>query len=176
MIYMLLVDGFEEIEALETLDIMRRAGLDVATVGLNSEVVSGAHNIKVFSDISFDAVDENAMEMLILPGGPGHTALDDERVYSLIDNCVENDKYIAAICAAPSIVGKRGIAEGKKVTCFPGFEQYMLGADVTGAKLEHDGKLITAKGAGAAADFGFEIVEVFKGTDAKNTLKAQMQY
>lgn len=177
MIYILLVDGFEEIEALETLDIMRRAELSVQTVGVNDKVVTGAHDIPVTADIMLDDLVAGAMDMLILPGGPGHTVLDDDdRVHALINYCMQYDKYIAAICAAPSILGKRGIAKGKKVTCFPGYEQYMNGADVTDEKVVCDGKLITAKGAGAASDFGFKIVEIMRGKAVADKVKAAMQY
>lgn len=177
MIYVLLVDGFEEVEAIEPIDIMRRAGLQVQTVGVNSKIVTGAHGIPVTADIEFDSLVCGAMDMLILPGGPGHTSLDsDDRVHTVINYCIQYDKYIAAICAAPSILGKRGIAKGKKVTCFPGYEQYMTGAEVTGAKVEHDGKLITAKGAGAASEFGFEIVRTLLDSQTADKLKSSMQY
>ena len=177
MIYILLADGFEEIEALETLDIMRRADLSVQTVGVNDEVVTGSHNIPVVADIMLDDLVAGAMDMLILPGGPGHKLLDDDdRVHALINYCMKYDKYIAAICAAPSILGKRGITKGKKVTCFPEYEQYMTGADVTGEKVVCDGKLITARGAGAASDFGFKIVELMRGKKIADDLKSAMQY
>ncbi|MDO4618102.1 MAG: DJ-1/PfpI family protein [Clostridia bacterium] len=176
MIYMLLADGFEEIEALEPLDILRRAEIEVKTAGL-SEIVEGAHGIKVIPDISIDAVNTNDMELLFLPGGSGHTNLDNSKdVHSLIDTALSNDKYIASICAAPSILGKRGILNGKKATCFPGFEKFLEGALVTGEKIVVDGKLITAKGAGAAADLGFKIVEILKDKKTADKLKEVMQY
>lgn len=177
MIYMLLTDGFEEIEAIETLDIMRRAGLCVKTVGIGADTAVAAHGVKVHTDILIDDVDKSDMEMLILPGGPGHENLDNSSaVHELIDYCAENDIYLCAICAAPSILGKKGLAKGKRVTCFPGYEQYMTGAEVVGDKAVCDGKIITAKGAGAAADFGFLIVEKLLGKAVADKVKSAMQY
>lgn len=177
MIYMLLTDGFEETETIETLDIIRRAGLEIQLVGLDGVSAVGAHGVRVGADIGFDGIIKENTDMLILPGGPGHENLDsDERVHKLIDFCLENDKYLAAICAAPSILGKRGITKGKRVTCFPGYEKYMTDAVLTGEKSVCDGKIITAKGAGAASDFGFMIVERLADKKLADKIKAAMQY
>lgn len=177
MIYVLLADGFEEIEAIEPIDIMRRAKMAVATVGLNDKSVKGAHGIVVDVDILIDDVKKTDMEMLMLPGGAGHTILDaDERVQALIDYAFSNDLYIGAICASPSILGKKGLLKGKKVTCFPGFEQYLDGAEVVEQKAVCDGKIITGKGAGAAGEFGLKIVEVLRGRNLSDELKRVMQY
>ena len=177
MIYVLMVDGFEEIEAIEPIDIMRRAGLNVVTVGVNNQLVKGAHNILIKTDIMIDDVNTEDMELLMLPGGPGHTILDDnKKVHELIDYASENDLYIAAICAAPSIIGKKGLLNGKKATCFPGFEQFLLGAELVCDKSVCDGKIITGKGAGAAGDFGFLIVEKLINRKTSDDLKGKMQY
>ena len=177
MIYVLMVDGFEEIEAIEPIDIMRRAGLNVVTVGVNNQTVKGAHNITIKADIMIDDVNTEDMELLMLPGGPGHTNLDEnEKVHELIDYASENNLYIAAICASPSIIGKKGLLNGKKATCFPGFEQFLLGAELVSDKAVCDGKIITGKGAGAAADFGFLIVEKLMDKKSSNDLKGKMQY
>ncbi|MDY3928436.1 MAG: DJ-1 family glyoxalase III [Clostridia bacterium] len=177
MIYVLLTDGFEETEAIEPIDIMRRAGLMVTTAGVGSQLVKGAHNITVKADILIDDINKTDMELLMLPGGPGHTSLDNnEKVQELIDYAYENDLYIAAICASPSIIGKKGLLKGKKATCFPGYEKYLTGAEYVPDKAVADGKIITGKGAGAAADFGFLIVETLrKKSDAKE-LRRMMQY
>lgn len=177
MIYMLLTDGFEEIEAIETLDILRRAGLNVKTVGVSENIVVAAHGVKIYTDILLDDVDKSDIEMLILPGGPGHENLDNNvKVHELIDYCTKNDIYLCAICAAPSILGKKGLTKGKKVTCFPGYEQFMTDAEVIEEKAVCDGKIITAKGAGAASDFGFLIVEKLLGKNVADKVKSAMQY
>ena len=177
MIYVLMVDGFEEIEAIEPIDIMRRAGLNVVTVGVKSQTVKGAHNITIKTDILIDDVNTEDMELLMLPGGPGHTELEaDERVHNLIDYAANKKIYIAAICASPSIIGKKGLLKGKRATCFPGFEEYLIGAEVMSDKVVVDGKIITGKGAGAAGDFGFEIVKLLKGEEIADDLKGKMQY
>lgn len=178
MIYVLLVNGFEEVEAITPIDIMRRAGLDVKTVAIADNLyVTGSHNITVKADINTDEVNCRDMDMLVLPGGPGHVILDnDKRVHEFIDYAKENDKYIAAICASPSIIGKKGLLEGKKATAFPGYEKYLYGAEVSGDKVVVDGKLITAKGAGASAEFGFSMVSILLGEDKANELKETMQY
>lgn len=177
MIYVLMVDGFEEIEAIEPIDIMRRAGLNVVTVGVNNQTVKGAHNITIKTDIMIDDVNTEDMELLMLPGGPGHTNLDEsEKVHKLIDYAYDNNLYIAAICASPSIIGKKGLLNGKKATCFPGFEQFLLDAEIVRDKALCDGKIITGKGAGAAGDFGFLIVEKLIDKKSSDDLKGKMQY
>ena len=177
MIYVLLVDGFEEIEALEPVDIMRRAGLEVRTVGVYDKVVQGSHNIKVEADILIDEVDVDNMELLMLPGGPGHERLDASNdAHALINTAHSKGIYISAICAAPSIIGKKGLLDGKKATCFPGFEKYLYGAEVTGEKVACDGQFITGKGAGAAADFGFKMVELLLSKEKADELRGVMQY
>lgn len=177
MVYMLLADGFEEIEALEPLDIMRRAGIDVTTVGIQGKKVVGAHNIAVFADAEITEVDADSMEMLILPGGAGHELLDaSNEVHYLINHALCKGAYIAAICAAPSILGKKGMLDGKKATCFPGYEKYLYGAELMPDKVVTDGRFITAKGAGAAAEFGFKLTELLKDKETADKLRGAMQY
>ncbi len=177
MIYVLLVDGFEEIEALEPVDIMRRAGLEVKTVGVYDKTVCGAHGIKVEADIEIGDVKPDKMELLMMPGGAGHEKLDaSDDVHYLIDTAHVNGVYIAAICAAPSILGKKGLLDGKKATCFPGFEKFLYGAEVVADKVVLDGQFITGKGAGAAAEFGFKMVELIAGKDKADELRGAMQY
>ena len=177
MIYMLLTDGFEDIEALETLDIMRRAGLSVKTVGIASKTVTSSHKVTVICDIVFEDSDFSDMRMLILPGGPGHTAFSEsEKVCALIKIAYERGIYLAAICASPSVIGKMGLLKGRRFTCFPGFEEFVKGGIYSPEKVVTDGKFITARGAGAASDFGFEIVTLLKGEQTAQELKKQMQY
>lgn len=177
MIYVLLAEGFEEIEALEPVDIMRRAGLEVATVGIAGKTVRGAHGIAVIADMELDGVEPEKMDALVLPGGPGHELLDASNgVHYLINTAHADGKYIAAICAAPSVIGKKGLLRDKNATCFPGYEDYLYGAKITGEKAVVDGKFITARGAGAAAEFGFAIVSELCGGEAAQKLRRTMQY
>lgn len=177
MVYIMLVDGFEEIEALEPLDILRRAGVEARTVGVVSGSVVGAHGIRVEADIAMDAVKKEEMEVLVLPGGPGHQSLGaDGAVQALIDYAYENGIYIAAICAAPSILGRKGLLQGKAATCFPGYEETLAGAAVQPDAVVFDAPFITGKGAGAAAAFGFKIVELLKGRETAEKIRGMMQY
>ncbi len=173
MIYMFLAPGFEEIEALMPLDLMRRAGLEVKTVGVGGLDITGSHGITVKADITDSELDGNAPECVILPGGmPGTKNLDASAVvHKALDNALENNALICAICAAPMILGKRGILRGKNATCFPGFEEYLEGATV-GGRVVKDGNVITAVGMGAALEFGIEIVAALKGRDAADKLAA----
>ena len=178
MVYILLADGFEEIEALTPVDIMRRAGIDVTTVSIKQDkTVTGSHGISVIADTVITDVEPEDVTLLMLPGGTGHELLDaSNEAHYLINEAVTRGQYIAAICAAPSILGKKMILSGKCATCFPGYEQYLYGANVSGDKVVVDGKIITGKGAGAAAEFGFKIVEILKDKTTADNLREQMQY
>ncbi|MDD6215009.1 MAG: DJ-1/PfpI family protein [Firmicutes bacterium] len=177
MIYVLLADGFEDIEALEPVDILRRAEIPVKTVGVESKTVVASHKTSVNADITIDEVEKDDMTMLVLPGGMGHKHLDEsEKVEELISYAAGNGIYIAAICAAPSILGKRGLLNGKKYTCFPGYEKLITGGIHSDDKAVLDGKFLTAKGAGSASEFGFKMVEIFKGKHIADKIKSSMQY
>lgn len=160
MFYVFLAEGFEETEALAALDVMRRAGLKVLTVGVTGDKVTSSHGVCVIPDISKDEVNLDNAQGVVLPGGmPGTLNLEaDEDVIRCVKHCFENGKIVAAICAAPSILGHLGMLNGKKATCFPGFEKDLLGADVTSEHAVTDGNVITAKGAGCAIEFGHAIV------------------
>ncbi len=175
MFYLFLADGFEEIEALATVDILRRADVPVLTVGVTGQAVEGAHGIRVEADILPENVEPDKMEGMILPGGiPGTPNLEkSEAVQNLIDFAVENNLWLAAICAAPSILGKKGLLEGKKATCYPGFEEYLTGAKV-GGRVCVDGNIITGQGAGATLEFAYTILKAI-GKDA-DALKESMLY
>ena len=175
MIYVFLADGFEEIEALAPVDFLRRAGVEVNIVGVTGKICEGAHGIKVETDILVDEIKLND-ELLgvVLPGGmPGADNLDKNAVvHKAVDYCVENNLVVAAICAAPFILGKKGILKGKKATCFPGFEEYLAGADVLSDGVVTDGNIITAKGAGVAWEFGAAInAKVAEETKSEEILK-----
>lgn len=177
MIYVLLANGFEDIEALAPVDILRRANIPVKTAAIDEKTVVSSHDVTVLADILFDEINREDMDMLVLPGGPGHVHLDASgKVHSLIDYAFKNGIYIAAICASPSVIGKKGMLNGKKYTCFPGFEDKCAGGIYTGEKAVLDGKILTAKGAGAASDFGFKMVEIIKGEETAGLLKNQMQF
>jgi len=178
MVYVTLADGFEEIEAITPIDILRRADIAVTTLSISDNLtVTGAHGICVTANKTMSQINPQDMEALILPGGAGHELLDaSNEVHALINYALSNNLYIAAICAAPSILGKKMLLDGKNATCFPGFEQFLYGANIKADKVVTDGKIITAKGAGAAAEFGFEICSLLKGNDTAEALRKIMQY
>lgn len=176
-IYVFLAEGFEEIEALTPIDVLRRAELNVLTVSVMEEqVVTGAHGVPVVADRMFADIHIEDAEMLLLPGGlPGATNLDAHQGLSdMIVAFATERKPLAAICAAPLVFGNRGLLQGKKATCYPGFETYLAGAEYTAALVETDGNFITAKGPGAAMDFAFAIVEKYCGLEKVNELKQGM--
>ncbi|RGB65139.1 MULTISPECIES: DJ-1 family glyoxalase III [Oscillospiraceae] len=174
MVYLFLAPGFEEAEALVPLDLLRRAGVEVKAVGVGGSRIAGAHGIEISCERTIEACADGGLEMIVLPGGmPGTRNLEaDERVQHFITLAFERELYVGAICAAPSILGHRGLLRGKRVTCFPGFEGDCEGADVTGGFLERDHKLVTAKGMGVALDFGLALVECLKGRGEAEKLKA----
>lgn len=164
MIYMFLAEGFEEVEALAPLDLIRRAGLEIKTVGVGTKTVVGSHGIPVVADMTESEFSDDAPDMVILPGGmPGTRNLDaNKTVHKAIADAVKNDAFVCAICAAPMILGKLGLLSGKNAVCYPGFEEYLDGATISDKKVVRDGKVITAKGMGAAVEFGLAIVEALK--------------
>jgi len=178
MIYVFLAKGFEEIEALTVVDFLRRAELEVYTVGVGSKIVAGSHNIPVFCDLDESEVSPSEdIDAVVLPGGmPGTLNLEaSKKVNEIVDYCFENDKYICAICAAPSILGHMGILKGKKATCFPGFENELDGAEATGDFVTTDGKIITAKGMGSAISFSREITEHLTDKNKADRIKVSLQ-
>ncbi len=178
MIYLFLADGFEEVEALVPLDILRRADIEVKTVGVSGKTVIGSHNIPVTADITENEISLDKLEGLILPGGmPGTINLEkSEAVQKAIDYAHSNSLLISAICAAPSILGHKGLLKGKNATCFTGFEKDLTGANVLNLPVVSDKNIITAYGAGAAFPFGFAILEYLKGKDFTLQLKKSMRY
>ena len=176
-IFVFLAEGFEEIEALTPVDVLRRAGLSVQTVSvMDEQVVTGAHGIPVVADKMFADINPEDAEMILLPGGlPGATNLDaHEGLSQMILDFAKEEKPLAAICAAPLVFGNRGLLNGKKATCYPGFETYLQGAEYTAALVEKDGHFITAKGPGAALEFAFAIVEKYCGSQMVHELKHGM--
>ncbi len=176
-IYVFFAEGFEEVEALTPVDVLRRGGLNVKTVSVTgNNQVAGAHGVPVVCDTLFEKESFSDASMLVLPGGmPGAQNLSEhDGLRKLILSFNAAAKPLAAICAAPMVYGKLGLLKGKKVTCYPGFEQYLEGADYTARLVEQDGYFITGKGPGAAMSFAFAILEHFCGKDKVRELKAGM--
>ena len=160
MIIVLLADGFEEIEALTPVDMLRRAGMEVKTVGVGSKIAVGSHGIPVVCDITPDEIPLSDVSMAIFPGGmPGALNLDAAPCTDkIISSVLERGGRIAAICAAPLVFGRRGLLNGKRATCYPGFEKELVGAICTDESVVTDGQITTAKAMGAALAFAKELV------------------
>ncbi len=173
MIYVFLAEGFEETEAIAPIDMLRRAGKKVITVGVDGKVITSSHGIPVVTDTN-EIILDDSIEMIILPGGmPGTLNLEKSQcVQNAIDYCVLNNKFIGAICAAPSILGHKGLLNGKKAVCYPGFESHLEGAMIGDSLVEEDGIFITACGAGAAIEFGLKLVE--KVVSSEESLKQRV--
>ena len=174
MVYMFLAEGFEEIEALCPLDLLRRAGVDIKTVAVgNGDFVTGSHGISVKADMKESDFADEKPEMVIFPGGlPGTTNLEaSDVVAKALCDALANDSYVCAICAAPSVLGKRGYLRGKEAICYPGFEKYLEGATVSSKKVVLDGKIITGAGMGVALEFGLALVGALCGAEKAEGLK-----
>lgn len=178
MVYIFLADGFEEIEALTPADILRRAGIDVALAGVTGDIVTGAHGIKVVCDVTADSAADvicspAGAEMIVLPGGlPGADNLyASDAVSRSVEAMKESGGFIAAICAAPYILGQKGLLDGRMATCYPGFEDKLTGAEVYDCDVIRDGEIITGRAMGSATDFALELVEALKGEDAAEKLR-----
>lgn len=178
MVYVFLAPGFEEIEALAVVDVLRRAELDVLTVGVGEDFVIGSHQIPVACDIAEKSLilDEKT-EAIVLPGGmPGTLNLEkSETVQNAIDWAIQNEKLVCAICAAPSILGHKGLLNGKSATCFPGFEEELFGADISKDYVVKDDNIITARGMGSAIEFGLQIAEVLTSRENAQKIRASLQ-
>ena len=178
MVYVFLANGFEEIEALATVDMLRRAEIEVVTAGVGGKCIIGTHNIEVKADICACETElSDKLEGIVLPGGmPGTVNLEEnEFVQRAIDFAAEKGLLIGAICAAPSVLGHKGLLKNKKATAFPGFEKELSGALVSEDFVVRDGNIITSKGAGATINFALEIVGYFKGEETKRKLRDAMQ-
>ena len=178
MVYVFLADGFEELEAIAPIDVMRRAGLEVVTVGVGKESVHSSHGVVIKADITDSQVKlDGSVQAVMLPGGmPGTRNLDaSPAVHSALDFCAGNGLLITAICAAPSVLGKKGLLSGREAICFPGFEQLLTGARISEKYVVADGNFITARGAGVAVDFGLKIVEKLCGSEKSAEIRAAIQ-
>ena len=172
-----LAEGFEEIEAVTIIDVLRRAGIDVIIVSITGKsVVKGAHNIELKADLLFEEVDYLKGDMMILPGGmPGSKNLNEHKgLKSQIIKYQTSEKYLAAICAAPIVFGNLGILNGKNVVCYPGYEAQMVGAKVQTVSCITDKNIITGRGVGAALKFSLEIVRILSGEELAEQLRKAM--
>ncbi|MCD8079540.1 MAG: DJ-1/PfpI family protein [Bacteroides sp.] len=172
-VYMFFADGFEEIEALATVDILRRAGMSVQLVSITGDrKVTGAHDVSVCTDTLFEACDFSDADLLVLPGGmPGAATLGEHAgLRALLSDYVKQDKPLAAICAAPMVLGQLGLLKGKKAICYPGFEHYLEGAEIVPQQVVVDGQIVTGRGPGAAVEFALTLVEILEGKEKKEEL------
>lgn len=178
MIYFFLANGFEEVEALAPADVLRRSGIDVSLVGVGSKTVTGSHGISVVCDKTDREISlDSHVQGIFLPGGmPGTLNLEkSETVNKAIDYCVQNGLLIAAICAAPSILGHKGLLNGKKAICFPGFEDELIGAELGDEFICEDENIMTAKGMGSAVEFGVRIAAYFNGSEKAGSVRNSLQ-
>ncbi len=174
MVYVFLAQGFEEIEALTAVDLLRRAEIPVKTVSIEGGEVTGSHNITVKADMLLSDITED-FDAVILPGGmPGTTNLNEcSNIHEILDIANKNQKLICAICAAPMILGMHGLLKGKKATSYPGFEKYLEGAILSEERVCSDGNIITSRGAGTAAEFAAAIITALeKKETAEEILKS----
>lgn len=177
MVYVFLADGFEEMEALAPIDILRRAGVEVVTVGITGEYVSGAHGIVVKADTTEFAMSEK-VEMIVLPGGGQGTAnlSASQSVKDAIAYAKAGGVKMAAICAAPSVLGENGVLQGRKAACFPApvFTDKLAGAEYTHIGVCADGGVVTGRSAGHALTFGIELVRELRGNEAADAMVTEL--
>ena len=174
---MLLGTGFEETEAIAPLDLLRRAGVQVLTVGINGKTVYGGHGIGIEADITLEEMDLTALEMVIIPGGLGGVASvsASNEALDALRFAYQNNKFVAAICAGPTILAQLGITDGKQATCYPGCEKQMGSANILDGKAAvRDGKVITGTSAGCAIVFGLELVAALKGQETADKIQKQI--
>lgn len=179
MVYVFLANGLEEIEALTPVDILRRGGVEVTTVGVGGKTVTGSHGIIISADIEEKEItDINEAEGVVLPGGmPGTLNLEkSDIVCGAAVDLAESGKVVGAICAAPSILGHLGILKGKKAVCYPSFESELIGSVPFDGSVCRDGNIITAKGMGVSVEFGLALLEALKGRAVADRVKASIQY
>lgn len=175
-VFVPLANGFEEIEAITIIDLLRRADIEVVTVGVEGGVATGNHGIPVTCDTTLSQV-EGSFDMIALPGGmPGAGTLrESDAIRAWLLKMDQEEKPIAAVCAAPMVLANAGLLDGKKATSFPGFLDEFDGVQQTGAYVEQDGRIITGRGPGAAMDFALKLIEVLEGADARQVVESRLQ-
>lgn len=171
-----LAEGVEEIEAITIIDVLRRADIDVVTATLTDLQVTGSHNIPIIADKKIEELKSNDFDAIVLPGGPGHKNLiKSEIVTKFVKEINQNDGYIAAICAAPTVLAAIGILDGKNATCYPADKERLTGANYVPLPFVVDGKIITGQAAGSAMSFSLKLVEVFKSKQEMLDLRSRLQ-
>ncbi len=178
MVYILLATGFEEMEALAPADLLRRAGVAVSLVGLDASVIVGSHGISVNTDLTADQVTLSAEDMLLLPGGlTGVTNLGkSDTAVTLIQTAHAAGCWLAAICAAPTLLGQLGILKGRKAVCYPGMEDRLTDAIITDEAVVTDGRIITSRAAGTSYDFGLTLVSLLTSPSKSEEVRYGIKY
>lgn len=176
MVYVLLGTGFEEIEAITPVDLLRRAGIGVITVGLNGQTVYGSHNIPITADITIEQMDISDMDMVVLPGGLGgvRSIAACQRALDVISHAHAHGKFVAAICAAPTVLAQLHITDGKAAVCYPGCEPEMGNAQILPDACVRQGNIITAASAGCAVSFALELISALKGPGQAEHIRQQI--
>lgn len=177
MVYVFLANGFEEVEAITPIDYLKRAEIPVEIVSVEQEnIVVGAHNINIIADCNIKDIDIDKADMIVLPGGmPGTLNLKKNSLLNqYIDYCYSREVFIGAICAAPMILGEKQMLKGKKATCYPSFEKYLLGCNYNNENLCVDKNIITCKSAGYAQDFAFALIEALKGKELTKSIRSSV--
>lgn len=177
MIYVMLGTGFEEVEALTPVDLMRRAGMEVKTVGINGKIVYGSHKIGIEADLTLEELDPSDLEMVVLPGGLGGVASirASEKTLEIVRNAYRENHFVAAICAGPTVLADLGITEGKNATCYPSCAGGMRNAQmVQNAAVVRDGNVITGTSAGCAVKFALALIEALRGEAAAQEIREQI--
>jgi 4-methyl-5(b-hydroxyethyl)-thiazole monophosphate biosynthesis len=178
-VYLFLAEGFEEIEGLTVVDLLRRASIDITTVSITGDIhVTGSHQITTLADALFDEVDYSMADMLVLPGGlPGTNNLQEhDGLDLLLREFAAKDKKLAAICAAPRVLGSKGLLAGKNATCYPGNEDQLIGAKVMNTAVVKDGNITTSKGMGTAIDFSLSLIKTLRGPEEASRIAQAIQY
>lgn len=181
MVYILLAPGFEEAEALVPADVLRRAGVDVSLTGLFGSAVSGSHNVTVTADVTVEQVSLSGGDMVLIPGGPGFARVEEsEAAVTLIRQAADDEAmWVAAICAAPTLLARMGLMTGRRAVCYPGMEDLLTeggAAPCMDCSVVRDGRFITGRAPGSAFDFALALTEVLAGQETAGRLRADMHY
>jgi 4-methyl-5(b-hydroxyethyl)-thiazole monophosphate biosynthesis len=176
MVYVLLGTGFEETEAIAPIDLLRRAGAEVCTVGIQGKLIYGSHGIGVEADITIDQLDLSDLEMIVLPGGLGgvQSIKGCQAALDAVRHAYAQDKFVAAICAGPTVLAQLGITDGKEAVCYPGCEEDMGSAHMVTAPCVRSGKVITGTSAGCAVPFGLALIAALKGQEEADRIAKQI--
>lgn len=178
MVYIILGNGFEEIEAISPCDILRRGGVEVQFAGIGGRLITGGNGITVQADCTVEEMNLDAMELIMLPGGLGgvRSVQGCETALNAVRYAYENGKYVTAICAAPTVLAQLGITDGKRAVCYPGMEDQMGTAVMQEANAVRDGNVLTGRAPGAAMDFGYLLLETLKGKEVAEKVRSGMVY